>query len=292
MHTDKNGIVWPDNYPDDKTIKRVLTGIIRSKRETLEEMTAKEREVFLLVRTQHMQRHLLIKKHARSYLAAGSLTKQQIPDELGIGPEFVADIEREPEVHRCHEAGLTDQQMAAQLDMPEERVTRIIKEIKNEEYAAQQVKERLGDAFDRMFDAIWGATSEKNLAQDDGKRTPAPTDPNDEVVFHVGNLGGGAGDAAEAVRFLRQYTNCTSPDSINKLLRKCGVSDQQLRKTQGPQLRVVSGNGADDRRAGDEPDADVDAGNGQGHGEGRDAGDDRRDGDDRDRTNAGMSEEN
>jgi hypothetical protein len=230
MRTDKYGIVWPDDYPDKKTIKRVLNRIIRKKL-TIEEMTEREREVFLFVQTQHMQRYLQMKKRARSYLAAG-MSKQQIADKIAnimrVEPGYVAQIEQEPEVRRCRDAGLTTEQTASQLDMPEERVKRIIKEIENEEFAEQQVKERLGKAAaEHMWNAVWGPRSELILTHDNGKRTPAPTDPTVEAVFHFQNLERDAGDAAEAVRYLRRHTEGSDPeataDSIRELVHKTGV---------------------------------------------------------------------
>lgn len=275
MRTDKDGIVWPDDYPDQKTIKRVLNGIVRSKRETLEEMTEREREVFLLVRTQHMQRYLQLKKRARSYLAAGSTMQQMVEklrtvDRLAIQPELAALMEHEAEVAEGVVAGLTSEQIAAQLDMSEERVKRIIAELENEQFAQRQVKERLDlYAAEHMWNVVWGPRSEQILAKDNGKRTPAPTDPADLALFHFENLDQDAGNAAEAVRFLRRHIDGSSPEatteSFCELMRKFDVSAQRLRKAQGPTLRIVSSNGAHDRRAGDGQD---DGGDGQDHADG------------------------
>ena len=89
-----------------------------------------------------------------------------------------------------------------------------------------------------LWDLLWGPASEKMLAQDDGKRTPSPTDPNEEFGFHVNNLiAMDIGDVAEAVRFLRQHIDDSSPkaaiESIRELLRRFNLSAQHLHKALG-----------------------------------------------------------
>jgi hypothetical protein len=143
MYTDKDGVVWPDVYPDEKIIRRVLERIIKHGDVTINAMPPHERSVFLFVQTQHMQRYLIEKKRARTCLAAG-LSSQQIIDVLGINPELMALIEDEPKVRPLYrDAGLSIKEIARQLGYLEKYVERIVSEIKNEEFAERQVKQRI-----------------------------------------------------------------------------------------------------------------------------------------------------
>jgi hypothetical protein len=256
MRIDENGIVWPDKIPDQNTIKRVLNRIIRKRLNTPEEMTKQEREVFLFTQTNHMLCYLKIKERARYYLANG-FAPQQIIDELRtveklyLDPKLAALMEHELAVAEGFLAGLTKEQIAARLDIPDKRVQATIDEIKNEDFAKRQVQEQLELYIaEHVWNAVWGPRSKRILAQDNGHRTPAPMDPADEVVFQFKNIDLDAGNAAEAVRYLRRHIDGASPkatvDSIRELLRKFGVYTPQLKKALGPVVRLVVDNDGDD----------------------------------------------
>jgi hypothetical protein len=83
---------------------------------------------------------------------------------------------------------------------------------------------------------IWGPPSDWTLDTDTGQRTPAPSDSKEETVFYVNNLlSVSIGDAAAAVRYLRQHTDGSSPEAMMRDLRKL------LHKATVP-LRIISNN--------------------------------------------------
>jgi len=68
---------------------------------------------------------------------------------------------------------------------------------------------------------IWGKSSLATMAMDDCKRSSAPTDPNDAIIFHVNNLMRQIpGDKAGAVYFLRQRTDGSSQEAWHESFLK------------------------------------------------------------------------